>query len=1018
LRRTHLSTVVALSATLLLALSAQALASGITNSGDDLRDGWYPSDGVTQQLVSNGQWGQLWSTQLPAEGGQSGGQVYAQPLYDASAARLVVATENDNIYGLDPASGSTVWGFNNGTPFDPTKISCLDINPSIGTTSTPVIDTSTNTAYYTFKVAVGASGAQWYMDARDVTTGARVPGWPVAINGPASNSPNVQFSQVDQQQRPGLLLMDGVVYAAFGSHCDYSKWQGWVFGVSTTSHSIVSSWVDNTGPTSDGAGAGIWQSGVGLMSNGSGQIYFVTGNGDSPTLISNGTNPLPLTFGDAAVHLQVQGTSLQPVDYFEPFDAPLLDAQDADFGSGGIVGLQPQYFGQGTSTPNLGVAVGKEGYVYLLNLDRLGGYQEGASGGDDVVQRLGPRGGVWGRAGVWPGDGGYVYITTTSGLNNGGPLDAYKYGLTGQNQPSLTLAGSTSDAFGWGSGPAVVTSSGANDGSAVVWTIWSANRQGGGAQLRAYNPIPVNGTLQEIWSTSIGTATNYAAPGVGDNQVYVGTRGGAVIAYGSPTAQKLTSPGVSFGTTSIGSSTQGTLTVTATAAVTVDSVSSSSGQFSLGSFSPVTLTPGQTTTIPVTFSPTQTGPVAGQATATLDDGSQFSFPLAGTGQASTAQVAVGPGLLSLGATSINSALTGSATIDDVGGTPLVIDGFTLPQAPFSVTGIPNTPYTIQPGGSITVNFQFQSSQIGQFSDALGITTSAPGTHSIVLSASAGTPGNLVFSSQALAFGSVPIGTTATQSFTITNTGGTSVTINKSKPPSGGAFTATTSLPEGLTIAPSQQVVEQVSFTPTSLGAATGTWPITGDDDTGIHPIQFTGTGTGVAAGVAATPTGPAGATGSPPAHATSVTLSALQAVPAIAVAGKLRSAYITFAASAAGTTRFILQRVLPGRKVDGRCVAATAANDRRQGCTRYVTVATFVHTDVAGANRIRITRFVAARKLTNGRYRLRAIPSAAGIVGPASETHFRVSATAPARHSRRRAGLWLIFSRLDWLNLP
>ena len=173
----------------------------------------------------------------------------------------------------------------------------------------------------------------------------------------------------------------------------------------------------------------------------------------------------------------IRAASLTPVDFFAPFDAGQLDIFDGDFGSGAFVGLPDAYFGTST-VPHLGVIVGKEGYVYLLNRDHLGGYDQGPDGADDVVQRTGPRGGVWGRPGVWPGDGGYVYIPTSSGQNGGGLFDVYKYGLSGTGTPSLSLVASSPDVFGWGSGPPVITSDGTTSGSALVWTIWSANRRG------------------------------------------------------------------------------------------------------------------------------------------------------------------------------------------------------------------------------------------------------------------------------------------------------------------------------------------------------------------------------------------------------------------------------------------------------------------------------------------------------------------------------------------------------------
>ena len=231
---------------------------------------------------------------------------------------------------------------------------------------------------------------------------------------------------------------------------------------------------------------------MGLASDGAGSILLSTGNGGAPTTPTAGTSP-PGSFGESVVRLHVNPSgTLTPVDFFAPFDAGQLDIFDGDFGSGAFVGLPDAYFGTST-VPHLGVIVGKEGYVYLLNRDHLGGYDQGPDGADDVVQRTGPRGGVWGRPGVWPGDGGYVYIPTSSGQNGGGLFDVYKYGLSGTGTPSLSLVASSPDVFGWGSGPPVITSDGTTSGSALVWTVWSANRSGAGGQLRAYDPARATG---------------------------------------------------------------------------------------------------------------------------------------------------------------------------------------------------------------------------------------------------------------------------------------------------------------------------------------------------------------------------------------------------------------------------------------------------------------------------------------------------------------------------------------------
>ena len=234
------------------------------------------------------------------------------------------------------------------------------------------------------------------------------------------------------------------------SHCDEPPWTGWIAGVSEAGALTT---MFTTDATTGANGAGIWMSGGGLVSDGSGQIMFATGNGGTNTTPTPGkTPPANLAESVARVAVQPNGT-LKATDFFEPYDALTLDDNDLDFGSGSPIALPSTYFGT-AAYPHLAVEVGKEGYVYLLNRDNLGGYAQGANGTDGVLARYGPNGGVWSSPAVWPGDGGYVYIPTASGsVSAGGSeglLDAYQYGLDGSGKPSLNLVGTSADAFGFG----------------------------------------------------------------------------------------------------------------------------------------------------------------------------------------------------------------------------------------------------------------------------------------------------------------------------------------------------------------------------------------------------------------------------------------------------------------------------------------------------------------------------------------------------------------------------------------
>jgi hypothetical protein len=380
-------------AILVLAGAGSAFAD-VTGAADDLRTGWYPDEpALTPAVVSGGAFQQVFKATLH-------GQIYAQPL--TADDTLLVVTEDNWAYGLDPNSGAVRWEVQLGTPVNSGEapIECSDLSPHIGITGTPVIDTSSNIAYFVAnRYLSGSSGAMaWYMHAVDLADGHEAAGFPVQISGEAQNLPaGVHFEAPQELQRPALLLMGGVVYAAFGSHCDKAPYEGWIAGVSTSGH-LTTMWASASG------GASIWQSGGGLISDGPGQILFATGNdsgapGEGDPAPGPGSAPPEGRLGESVVRAQVQPEGdLRATDFFSPSNNALLDEGDVDLGSGAPIALPSPYFGT-PSVPHLLVQVGKEGYVYLLNRDELGGMGQGPGGTDHVVQRLGPYGGGVGRLG-------------------------------------------------------------------------------------------------------------------------------------------------------------------------------------------------------------------------------------------------------------------------------------------------------------------------------------------------------------------------------------------------------------------------------------------------------------------------------------------------------------------------------------------------------------------------------------------------------------------------------------------
>ena len=125
------------------AVTAAARADEITGSANTLRTGWDPNEPGLAPVSDGGpvggpSFGQLFATPVD-------GQVYAQPIVAAGV--VIVATENNWVYGLNPASGTVAWSLHLGTPWPSSSLNCTDLSPDVGVTGAPVYDPATQTVY-------------------------------------------------------------------------------------------------------------------------------------------------------------------------------------------------------------------------------------------------------------------------------------------------------------------------------------------------------------------------------------------------------------------------------------------------------------------------------------------------------------------------------------------------------------------------------------------------------------------------------------------------------------------------------------------------------------------------------------------------------------------------------------------------------------------------------------------------------------------------------------------------------
>ena len=265
------------------------------------------------------------------------------------------------------------------------------------------------------------------------------------------------------------------------------------------------------------------------MSDGNGRVFVATGNGGVPP--PGPGNAPPGQLGNSVVRLSQQADgSLVAADFFAPSNAASLNVLDLDLGSGGPVGL-PDSFGV-PGHPHLLVSGSKEGRVFLLDRDKLGGEAQGPGGTDAVVAETPVlSNGVYGHAAAWPGDGGYIYI-------NAGLIRAFRVFTDLAGNTSLIQVGATKEADYRSASP-IITSTGTTSGSALMWMIAGPLNGAPTAELRAYGTVPQGSQLPLVFRAPIGTATKFSVPVANNGRVYVGNLDGHLLGFGAVPAWSL-----------------------------------------------------------------------------------------------------------------------------------------------------------------------------------------------------------------------------------------------------------------------------------------------------------------------------------------------------------------------------------------------------------------------------------------------------------------------------------------------
>jgi hypothetical protein len=443
---------------------------------------------------------------------------------------LYVATEHDSVYAFDADTGAIIWQVSvlgtGETPSD--DHGCNQVTPEIGITATGVIDRTRgpNGVIYLTAMSKDASGNYFQrLHALDITTGGELFGGPQTIQasfpGTGANSSGgiVIFDPSQYKERASLLLLNGVVYFGFSSHCDFGIYTGWIMGYDAST--LAQTTVLNVTP--NGSEGSIWMSGGGLAADSSGNIFLLDANGTFDTTLDTNGFPSQHDFGNSFLKLSTSG-GLAVADYFATFDTVTQSNLDNDLGSGGVLLLPDLIDGSG-QVQHLAVGAGKDARIYVVNRDKMGKFNPASNNIYQEIQGTISSGGVFASPAYF-----------NNNLYYGSRDDSVKaFGITNASLTNLPSS-QTSNRFPYPGATPGISANGTS--GAILWAV----ENGPTAVLHAYDATNLGDELYNSnQATSgrdqFGAGNKFITPTIANGKVYVGTTNGVAV-FGLLTAKR------------------------------------------------------------------------------------------------------------------------------------------------------------------------------------------------------------------------------------------------------------------------------------------------------------------------------------------------------------------------------------------------------------------------------------------------------------------------------------------------
>jgi|HubBroStandDraft_5_1064220.scaffolds.fasta_scaffold16929_3 hypothetical protein len=510
----------------LFAVVASSATDVVTYHNDIARTGQNLQEIIlTTSNVNSSSFGKLFT--FPVDG-----IIDAQPLY-LSAVSIpgkgthnvaYAVTESDSVYAFDADLGTPLWHVSvlesGEVPSD--DRGCSQISPQIGITSTPVIDRTSGPhgTIYVVATSKNSNSTQYFqrIHALDITTGQEEFGGPVAVQakypGTGDNSHNgyVVFNPEQYAERQGLLLLNGVIYTGWTSHCDNRPYTGWLIGYSESTLAQTS--VLNLTP--NGSEGSIWQNGNGIASDGQ-SLFFLDANGTFDTTLNGKGFPNKGDYGNAFLKVSTKNNKLHVVDYFNMYNTVQESDDDEDLGSGGALVLPAMKDSRG-NIHYLAIGAGKDQNIYVVDRTNMGKFNPNNNNAvyQEIDGVLG--GGEWASCAYFDGS---VYFGPV-----GNRLLQFRFSKAwlstsphSRSVASFIYPGTTPS----------VSANGTSNG--IVWAIEHSDPED---VLHAYNAWNL---ANELYNSSqarhnrdqFGSASHFGTPMIVNGKVYVGTVNGVAV---------------------------------------------------------------------------------------------------------------------------------------------------------------------------------------------------------------------------------------------------------------------------------------------------------------------------------------------------------------------------------------------------------------------------------------------------------------------------------------------------------